>query len=99
MITYPLPVQLDCASHNSFIYIYILRCADKTYYTGITNNITRRIKEHSTGKSKSTKKRLPVSLIHLELAYSYKEAAMIERKIKNAGAKKCLIKRVNYNII
>lgn len=31
-------------------YVYILRCKNGTFYTGITNNLKRRLKEHSSGK-------------------------------------------------
>ena len=46
-------------------YIYILECADKTYYTGFTSNLEKRIQEHESGKYKDsyTYKRRPVKLI------------------------------------
>jgi putative endonuclease len=31
-------------------YVYILKCIDKTYYTGITSNLTKRIQDHHLGK-------------------------------------------------
>ena len=33
-------------------YVYILKCSDKTYYTGITSNLTKRITEHTNGLKK-----------------------------------------------
>jgi putative endonuclease len=46
-------------------FLYVLRCADDTFYTGTTTDITRRIDEHNTKKcgSKYTKTRRPVELI------------------------------------
>ena len=42
-------------------YVYILRCADNTLYTGITNDPGRRLNKHNKGKaSKYTRARLPV---------------------------------------
>lgn len=79
------------------ITIYILKCADNTHYTGITKDITRRMSEHERGKSASTKDKRPVKLVHTETVVGYKTAAMVERKIKNLGAKKSLIRRMNYN--
>jgi len=32
-----------------YYYVYILKCADNSYYTGVTNNIERRIAEHNSG--------------------------------------------------
>ena len=48
-------------------YTYILECADKTLYTGWTNDIDRRLKAHNEGKaSKYTRTRLPVKLVYFE---------------------------------
>lgn len=48
-------------------YTYILECADKSLYTGWTNDIDRRLKAHNDGKaSKYTRARLPVKLVYFE---------------------------------
>ena len=44
-------------------YVYILKCSDNKHYTGCTNNIERRIREHNSGKVSSTRFRKPVRLI------------------------------------
>ena len=43
-------------------YVYILKCNDNTYYTGVTNNIHRRLEEHLAGEDKNsyTFKRRPI---------------------------------------
>ena len=45
-------------------YVYLLKCADKTYYTGITSNLNKRFLEHKTGKHKNsyTYSRRPLTL-------------------------------------
>ncbi|WP_405399482.1 GIY-YIG nuclease family protein [Maribacter sp. Asnod2-G09] len=45
-------------------YVYILKCADSTFYTGITSNLTQRLESHESGKYKDsyTNKRRPVTL-------------------------------------
>lgn len=44
-------------------YVYILECADGTLYTGITNNLIKRLETHNKGKgAKYTRARLPVRL-------------------------------------
>ena len=44
---------------------YVLKCSDKSYYSGSTTDLKRRIKEHNTGKgSKYTRSRLPVEIIY-----------------------------------
>ena len=57
-------------------YTYILKCKDNTYYTGYTNDLTKRIKAHNEGKgAKYTKGRGPVELIYYE-EYEDKTSAM-----------------------
>ena len=56
--------------------VYILECSDGTLYTGWTNNLEKRIKEHNSGKgAKYTRGRLPVMLKYHEV-FSTKEEAM-----------------------
>ena len=48
-------------------YVYILRCADESLYTGWTNDLEKRVKTHNAGKgAKYTKTRLPVELVYFE---------------------------------
>lgn len=47
--------------------VYILRCSDDTFYTGITNDLDRRFGQHNSGKaSRYTRSRLPVEVVHQE---------------------------------
>ena len=47
--------------------VYILRCADGTLYTGITNDVIRRCNQHNAGTaSRYTRSRLPVVLVYQE---------------------------------
>ena len=64
-------------------YTYILKCKDGTYYTGWTNNLNKRLKDHNDGKgAKYTKARLPVSLIYYEEFQTKEEAMSREYAIK-----------------
>jgi putative endonuclease len=48
-------------------WMYILRCSDGSYYTGSTNALELRIKQHQAGEGANhTKKRLPVELVYFE---------------------------------
>ena len=48
-------------------WIYILRCRDGTLYTGITDDVERRLKAHNSGKgAKYTRGRGPVELVYRE---------------------------------
>ncbi|MCF8009557.1 MAG: GIY-YIG nuclease family protein [Halanaerobiales bacterium] len=64
-------------------YIYILKCADQTYYTGYTNDLNRRVKEHNDGQgAKYTKGRRPVKLVYSEKYSSKSKAMQREYEIK-----------------
>ena len=63
--------------------VYILKCSDNTYYTGITNNIKRRIQQHETNKgAKYTKGRGPFSLVYQNNCKNRGEASQKEYAIK-----------------
>ena len=65
-------------------FVYIVECADNTLYTGITNNLSRRIAQHNRGKAASyTRGRLPVTLHYYEQANSRGDALRREWKIKH----------------
>ena len=75
-------------------YLYILRCADGTFYTGHAHDIARRIREHNSGKAaKYTSGRLPVELVYSEVCETRSLAARREHQIKswNRARKKALI--------
>ena len=57
-------------------YVYILRCADDTLYTGYTTDPERRLREHNAGTgAKYTRGRTPVEIVYRE-AYDSRSAAM-----------------------
>ncbi len=64
--------------------IYILRCADDTYYTGIAADVSRRIDEHerSPRGAKYLKGRGPLTLVFSELIGDRSTASKIEYRIK-----------------
>jgi predicted GIY-YIG superfamily endonuclease len=63
--------------------VYILRCADGTLYTGITNDLARRLRQHRAGRaSRYTRSRLPVELVHSEPARHRRAALRREAAIK-----------------
>ncbi len=63
--------------------VYILRCSDGSYYTGITNSLDRRIEQHNAGKgAKYTKGRGPVELIYQEKHPDRSSASRCEIEIK-----------------
>ena len=64
-------------------YVYILRCADGTLYTGWTTDVEKRLETHNSGKgAKYTRSRRPVELVYTEEFEDKIEAQHREREIK-----------------
>lgn len=75
-------------------YMYILECADGSYYTGSTKNLEHRMNQHNSGEgSNHTKKRLPVRLVYFEFFQSIAAAFQREKQVQgwNRGKKLALI--------
>ncbi len=69
-------------------FVYILRCADGTLYTGITTDPVRRVHEHNAGTAlgaRYTRSRRPVELVYVEEAPDRASAARREVRIKRLG--------------
>lgn len=70
-------------------WVYVLRCADRSYYTGHTDNLEKRISEHQTGEIGGyASTRLPVTLVFSEEFISREAALARERQIKGWSRKK-----------
>jgi putative endonuclease len=65
-------------------HVYMVRCSDGTLYTGITNDLEKRIEAHNSGKdgARYTRSRRPVKLIYSEKAGSRSAAARLEYQLK-----------------
>lgn len=87
--------------NNDLWFVYILECADKSFYCGITNDIDKRFIKHSTGKgAKYTRSRLPLKLIYIEEYENRSLAAKREYQIKQLSRKQKeeIIKNKNYQL-
>lgn len=69
--------------------VYIVRCKDKTLYTGISKDVKKRIKAHNSGKGARyiIPKRRPVKLMYIEEGYDAGGALRRELSIKRSGKK------------
>ena len=82
-------------------YVYVLRCADGTLYTGYTTDPERRVHEHNAGEgAKYTRGRTPVDLVHLESFDSRSAAQSREYEIKQHArdAKESLVAGPNPSL-
>lgn len=77
--------------------VYILRCSDGSLYTGITNDLPKRLKAHNAGRaSRYTRSRLPVALAYNEPQKSKSAALKREaaiKKLRRAEKDRLLAKR------
>ena len=81
--------------------MYILLCADGSYYTGSTNNLELRLQQHHCGEGANhTKKRLPVQLIYYEEFERVQDAFYREKQVQGWGRKKkeALIKAMSEEL-
>ena len=64
-------------------HVYIVRCADRTLYTGVAKDLAARIAAHNDGRgAKYTRQRLPVKLVYAEAAVDRSAAQRREHAIK-----------------
>ena len=69
--------------------VYLLECSDGTIYTGITNNLKKRIDKHNSGKgAKYTRARLPVKLLAYDDYVDRSEASKVEYLVKKLSRAK-----------
>lgn len=84
-------------------FVYIVKCSDNSYYTGVTTDITRRLHEHNnTAKgAKYTRCRRPVTLVYQEATDSRQNACKREYAIKQLkpAEKKTLVKRSSKDFL
>lgn len=83
-------------------YVYILKCKDDLLYTGITNDLNRRLKEHSSGLNNNcfTFKRRPVRLIYHQEFNDVNQAIYFEKKIKKwSGRKKLALANKDFDML
>jgi len=79
------------ALENKKHFVYIVECADGSYYTGYTTDIQRRLNEHNYSfkrGAKYTRSRRPVKLVHSEEHPTRSQALKRESSIKKLSRKK-----------
>jgi putative endonuclease len=83
---------------KKYFYIYVLRSEkDKAFYTGYTSDLQMRLEYHNSGKVRSTKNRLPTTLIYWEGCLNQQDATKREKYLKTAWGKRYLKTRLkNY---
>jgi putative endonuclease len=76
-------------------YVYLLFSAkDSKFYTGTTNDLKRRLKEHNSGNVKSTRNRRPLQLIYYEACLNEDDVKHREIYLKSGMGKKYIRNRL-----
>lgn len=80
-------------------FVYMLRCADGSYYVGSTRNLEQRFSQHSTGRGAAyTRRRLPVELVFAQEFERVDEAYAMEKRVQGwSRAKREALIEARYN--
>ena len=81
---------VEAPKHMKRYYVYILKCSDTSYYTGMTNDVERRLLEHQSGASSEsyTFKRRPIELVFITEFNEVRQAISFEKQVKGWSRKK-----------
>ena len=80
---------------SRFFYVYVLRSVTNgEFYTGYSNDLKRRIREHAEGKVPATARRRPLELIYYEACQTSTDATRREKYLKSAWGKRYLKSRL-----
>jgi putative endonuclease len=78
-----LKITARCVTSNHVHFVYMVRCADGTLYTGYARDLPKRVAAHNNGRgAKYTLPRLPVSLVYSESCDSRSDALKREYQVK-----------------
>ena len=78
-------------------YVYVIQSQkDNKFYTGYTNNLRRRIKEHNSKTELSTNCRRPFRLVYYEGCVAKEDAIAREKYLKSGRGKKYIRSRIKY---
>ena len=77
------------------LYVYLLFSdKDGKFYTGLTNDLKRRLQEHNSGSVKSTRNRRPLQIIYYKACINEKDAEQREKYLKSGMGKRYLKNRL-----
>ncbi|MFH1575380.1 MAG: GIY-YIG nuclease family protein [Candidatus Nealsonbacteria bacterium] len=75
-------------------YVYVLQNKTQSWYIGSTNDLRKRILQHNSGKSRSTKHGVPWKIIYCEISINKQDARARERYLKSGMGRKYLKKQI-----
>ena len=86
---------------KNMFYVYVLRSkSDGKLYIGYTSDLRKRINEHNNGLVRSTRPRMPLTLVYYEAYAADKDAKQREKMLKSfSGSMAHLKKRIEFSLI
>jgi putative endonuclease len=76
-------------------YVYVLQSEkDRSFYIGLTSDIQKRLKEHTSGEVSTTRSRQPLKLVYWEGCLNQKDAARREKYLKTTWGKRFIKSRL-----
>ena len=82
------PEAKEAAAPGAVWFLYILGCSDGSFYTGVTTNLDRRLREHQDGKaSRYTRTRRPIVLVYQEECGTRSQSLARECAVKSLSRK------------
>ena len=83
-----------------YFYVYVLLSeADRNFYVGYTNNLSKRVDQHNQGKVNSTKNRVPLKLVYWEGCLNQQDATSREKYLKTAWGKRYIKNRLKFYLM
>jgi putative endonuclease len=77
-------------------YVYVLKSKkDGRFYTGCTNDLRKRLRQHQSGKVTSTQERIPLELVYYEMCLDQTDAYNREKYLKSGMGKRYIKNRLN----
>lgn len=81
--------------NEGWFYTYVIRCAKlDIFYTGTTNDLSRRLEQHNNGQVYYTKNKRPLRLVYFEACLDKKDAYRRERYLKTGMGKRYINNRI-----
>jgi putative endonuclease len=81
-------------------YVYVLLSSkDNKFYTGLTDDLKRRLAEHNAGQVQSTSQRRPLRLVYYEACLNQNDAVNREKYLKTTFGKEYIRKRISNFLV
>ena len=89
-----VPIGTGGERHRFMYIVYILKDSSGRFYKGLTNNLKRRLQEHRSGHTITTRRMSGLEVAYIEQYETFKEARMREKYLKTAAGRRFLKRKI-----